>query len=420
VTFEDPTPGILPPAELLNAAVAGTGLTTVYQPIVLLPDRQVIGYEALARWPPLSNLRPQSVFAHAAAIGAVETLDRLCAESAFRGAIDQNLPAKCVLLVNSEPTSAFLPDTRSATIAAGLDRFQVVIELTERDLLARPGALLHRVAALRDRGCGVALDDVGAHPDSLAVLDIVCPDLVKLDIGFVQSALHGDSARTLSGVLDYCQRSGALIVAEGIETSAHYEQALTVGASIGQGFYFGHPDAVDCADAAPVTYELPMLQRPSPMAASSVFDLIGAKIRPFTGWCDTAAALSCDLARKAAEGAYQPMVLAAIDGAVWYTGQMSGRYRALAAGSPLVAVFGTELPADLGGGVRGVSVPPDDPLATEWLTLILDCDVSAALAVRPRPYNPSGKSPAAQYDLTITRDRALVADAARSILNRMP
>jgi EAL domain-containing protein (putative c-di-GMP-specific phosphodiesterase class I) len=405
---------------LLTAATTGNGLAPEYQPVVSLPDGHVIGYEALARWPQLGDIQPQAVFAHAATVDALDRLDRYCAESAIRGAVESDLPQDSVLLVNSEPTSSFIPDTTDASMSAGLKRFQVIIELTERDLLVRPGALLRRIEALRDRGCGVALDDVGVSPDSLAMLDVVRPDLVKLDIGFVQSALRGDPARTLSGVLDYCQRSGALIVAEGIETTEHYEQALTVGATFGQGFHLGRPAAIHPAVTALPGRNLPAVHRPILAAASSVFDHISAQVPAFTARRTTAEALSRDLTRKAAEGTYQPIVLAAVVGAERFSAEMSQRYSALAVGSPLVAIFATDLSVNLGGGVRGVTISPHDPLATEWLTLILDCDVAAALAVRRRPDRAEDTETAPRYDVTITRDRSLVADAARGILSRMP
>jgi EAL domain-containing protein (putative c-di-GMP-specific phosphodiesterase class I) len=408
------------PANVLAAAVAGTGLMTVYQPIVSLVDLKVVGYEALARWPRLNVTPPERVFAHAIATGELDTIDRLCAESAIRGAVRGNLPPKSVLLINSEPAATYVPDAGDATIAVGLERFQVTVELTERDLLAHPGALLRKVAAFREAGCSVALDDVGAHPDSLALLDIVRPDIVKLDMTLVQSVLQSDRVRTLAGVRAYCERTGALILAEGIETHIHHEQALAMGASLGQGFRTGRPSIVDAAPPSSATCQLPSPPRPTATPKTSVFDHISAHAPALTVDGDTARAASRDLARSAADSAYQPILLAAILSVNQYVPDLMTRYRDLARASPLVAVFGRGMPADLGGGVRGVRLSADDPLAREWLLVILDSDVATALAARPCQTDAGSCGANALYDMTITRDRAVVAEAARSILGRMP
>ncbi|PRC61816.1 diguanylate phosphodiesterase, partial [Mycobacterium sp. ITM-2017-0098] len=75
-----------------------------------------------------------------------------------------------------------------------------------------------KVEVLRSRGFLIALDDVGAHRDSLALLDIVAPDIVKLDLGLVQHQPDRIQARTIAAVMAHHERTGALILAEGIET----------------------------------------------------------------------------------------------------------------------------------------------------------------------------------------------------------
>lgn len=72
------------------------------------------------------------------------------------------------------------------------ERLRIVFEVTERAVADDPAGLLAAVARVRASGAGIALDDVGAEPASLAMMPIVDPDVVKLDLRLIQE-------RTLAG-----------------------------------------------------------------------------------------------------------------------------------------------------------------------------------------------------------------------------
>jgi EAL domain-containing protein (putative c-di-GMP-specific phosphodiesterase class I) len=107
---------------------------------------------------------------------------------------------------------------KQPALTEACERFQLVFELTERHMLGHPQALLEKVAAIRADGIAIAVDDVGAHPDSLAVLDIIDPDIIKLDMTMIQNCTMRNKADALTGVLAHHERTGALIIAEGVET----------------------------------------------------------------------------------------------------------------------------------------------------------------------------------------------------------
>ena len=138
-----------------------------------------------------------NVFSFANASQRADVLDQQCIDAAARTALDAAMPRGSVLLINTEPTAEHVPRARHPALAAACDRFQVVFELTERQLLAHPRALLKKVEAIRADGIAIAVDDVGPHPDSLAVLDVIDPDIIKLDMTMIQSspeARQGDRA----------------------------------------------------------------------------------------------------------------------------------------------------------------------------------------------------------------------------------
>jgi len=229
----------IPAADFIDAAAEGTGLFPMFQPVVSLADGKTVGYEALARWPSLAQLRPSTVFERAAATGRLDRLDRVCTSAAISAASQAGLGSEHLLMVNCEPGTARRHCGDDELTRRARSDLQVVYEITERSLLRHPKTLLQKVAAIRRDGFAVALDDVGARPDSLALLDVLAPDVIKLDIGMVQSRLSEGRAREFAGVLAHQERTGALILAEGIETDGHLERALAFGATLGQGFRFG-------------------------------------------------------------------------------------------------------------------------------------------------------------------------------------
>lgn len=402
----------------LDAAVAGVGVESAYQPIVSLPDGATVGFEALARWPLLGNPKPENVFAHAATGHRLDRLDQLCIDSAVEGALAGRLNPGTLLLINCEPASASVRVAHDEALARGRDRFDVVFELTERSLLAHPHLLMSKVAALRSDGFAIALDDVGAHPDSLALLDVVYPDVIKLDVDLVQCQPRNDQARTLAAVLAHHERTGAVILAEGIETDEHVEQAMALGASLGQGFKFGPAAALQ--GRTPVKWTRPPSKRGQGFSGGSPFDFIKARSPMRTARKQTLIAFSRHIEGQACHAADPPMLLTALQQADYFTSATRRRYQNLADALPLVAVFGQNLPAELGKGVRGVHLPPEDPLCTEWTVLTLGPHTAAALLAREHSY--AGGRPREEdrrFDFVITYDRSLVTAAARNLLGRM-
>ena len=403
----------------VDAAVRGVGLAPVFQPIVSLPDGVVIGFEALARWPTLTDLSPQLVFARAKALDRVDQLDRMCIDTAITEALNYRLGRDALLCINCEPTSVTAPSARNAVLARGHAELQVMFELIERSLLAHPHVLLGKVAALRRDGFAIALDDVGAHPDSMALLDVISPDVIKLDLGLVQSQPDEDRARTLSAVRAHHERTGAVILAEGIETDEHLDQALAVGATLGQGYKFGRPGRLD--DVASVAgWSLPTRTRWRGPASGSPFDLVCDLAPMRTGRKQTLTAFSRHIEGQARTATDPPILLTALQRATRFTGRTRRDYRDFATRSPLVAVFGQDLPTDPGPGMRQVGLDSTDALAREWTVLALGPHTAAALIAREHDSAQTPNDEDRRFDFVITYDRSLVSAAACNLLDRIP
>jgi EAL domain-containing protein (putative c-di-GMP-specific phosphodiesterase class I) len=403
----------------LDDAVTGEGVSPVFQPIVSMPTRAIVGFEALARWPEQPHLGPQSVFAYAEATHRVTELDRLCIDRAVDGALRGGLAEGALLGVNSEPASDYTSRADSDILQRGHDRFALVFELTERNLLGHLPTLLRKIAALRADGIAIALDDVGANPESLALLDIVCPEVVKLAMNLIQAPPSIEIARTAAAIMAHRERRGTLIIAEGIETDQHYEQALAWGATLGQGFLFGRPGPLPLRSNT-VAWSPPAVPTSVDGAFGSPFDAVVDDPFVRTGRKRTLLAMSRHLEEQACNSTDTPMVLTALQDGRHFGPATRDRYALLAARCPLVAVFGSNLVANDPPAVRTVELPAGDPLSAQWVVLTLGPHTAAALIARERRGGPTLVEDDRLFDFVVTHDRTVITAAAVALLNRVP
>lgn len=266
---------------VLDELLAQRRIACVYQPIVDLRSRSVVAYEALARGPAGSSLeRPDALFRAAHDAGRLVDLDWACREAAVRGAVEAGLPAGSTLFVNVEAATLGHPPPRrmAGLVREASERFQIVVEITERALTDRPAELLGAVQQARSLGLAVAVDDVGADPRSLAVMPLLSPDVIKLDLRLVQRRPDAEIASVVNAVVAQIERTGGTVVAEGIETEEHLEAALSIGATVGQGWLFGRPGPLPAPDPDALTAGIPLTAGPARQPTRNPLD-IGAPNR---------------------------------------------------------------------------------------------------------------------------------------------
>lgn len=402
----------------LDDAVTGEGVSPVFQPIVSLPSGTTIGFEALARWPQQPHLGPQSVFAHAEATQRVTELDRLCIDRAVDGALRGGLAEGALLGVNSEPASDYTGRADSEILQRGHEKFALVFELTERNLLGHLPTLLRKVAALRADDIAIALDDVGANPESLALLDIVCPEVIKLANNLIQDPPNADTAKTVAAIMAHRERRGTLIIAEGIETTEHFEQALALGATLGQGFLFGRPGPLPLHTQT-AAWSPPAMAACGQSPFDTPFDVVADDPAIRTAQKRTLLAISRHLEEQARNSEKSPIVLTAVQRGINFGLPTRHRYAALAAVCPLVAVFGTDLALDQSAAVRAVELDPSDPLCSQWVVVTLGPHTAAALVARERSGQPAATEDDREFDFVVTHDRTVVTAVASALLSRV-
>ena len=405
-------------AKHLDRILEKRAITPVFQPLVDLRTNQVIAYEALSRGPAGSPLqRPDLLFEAARDLGRVMELDWACRAAALQAALEGKLGQGVTLFMNVEPDvlGSPVPDDLQFVQRMAERSLRVILEVTERALTVRPAELLRALEWARERWWGVALDDVGANPDSLALMPFVKPDVIKLDFRFLHEQPSAELVRIMDVVHAERSRTGCVILAEGIETEENLQQALALGATMGQGWYFGRPEPLPQKIERPL-HAVPMRKVPPASALPTPFELISRTTKTLRAGSAELETMAQELQQHAATLAEPPpVVLAAVHRASAFSGETERRYAALVDSCAFVGVAGIDMPRTPAPGVRGVALRPHDPLADQWVVVVLSPVYYGALIARV----VDKTAPEPEYEYVLTNDRDTVVAAADTLMRRM-
>lgn len=308
--------------------------------------------------------RPALLFATARSCGRVAELEWACRAAALQGAFDARL--RKTLFVNVEPSlmDVDMPFDLVALFDRAARELEVVVELTERALTDKPAEMLSRVETMRSRGLMIALDDVGADHRSLALMPFVGPEVIKLDLRLVQDNPSPGIAAVVHAVNAEAERSGAVLLAEGIETDEQLAVARALGARYGQGWLFGRPGELPLGTSAlPAPLAAPRLAAPVP---ASPYRAGAARVRPRRGTKALLLAISRHLEAQVAAQGESAVVFAAFQDARHFTPRSAARYESPARPAALVGALGVGLSSEPVPGVRGADLDAADALADEW------------------------------------------------------
>jgi hypothetical protein len=295
------------------------------------------------------------------------------------------------------------------------DRVRVVVELSERALTARPADLLAAVAWLRSRGIGVALDDVGVDRRSLALMPFVRPDVIKLDMRLIHDRPSARTAGIANAVGAEAERSGAQVLAEGIETDEHLQRAIALGATLGQGWLFGRPEDLPPAPARRAV--LKARRPPSGQALGTPFRIVTRNRELLRGVKPVLLKRSRQLEAQAEVLGADAVLLSTFQDARQFADVTRDAYRLLAERAAFVGAFGAGIPDEPAPGVHGGAIGSGDPLQDEWNVIVLSPHFAAAFVARD--LGDDAPEDARRFDFTITYDREVVAAAATSLLTRV-
>ncbi len=244
------------PLAEIREALAAARIHAVYQPVVRLSDRTPVSLEVLARLhhPVRGTLPPDLFVPQIEDAGLAFALTRAVVASAFKDwggraleRLDLSLALNFPLDVLLHPAAmVWLEERREA---AGIAAERIGIELTESRPVTDVADLAHAIAGLRDAGYSLAIDDVGPgvrQPRNLLGLGF---SALKLDKGLVAGSRDDAAmAKLLHATVASAHAADLVVVAEGVEDEACWQQMLAAGVEQAQGFLIARP--MPAADVA--------------------------------------------------------------------------------------------------------------------------------------------------------------------------
>lgn len=221
-------------------------VTSLYQPIVDIKQKNIFGYEALSRGPKNSEIEsPVILFTLAEEIGLLFDLDRLCRKKAIINAKGKEPGKK--LFVNTFPNLIFDPEFNAKAFIKFLEKNgipidDVVFEITERNAIEHFNHFRKAITHYTNEGIRIAIDDVGAGYSSLEAIMELKPEFVKIDASIIRGIHQSTAKREMLHALHVLSKSiGAKTIAEGIETKSDFEVIEQLGVDYAQGYYFAKP-----------------------------------------------------------------------------------------------------------------------------------------------------------------------------------
>lgn len=234
----------------LRRAVDERELSLVYQPKISLTTGNIVGVEALVRWPhpELGVLLPNQFLPLVRQNGLMGAVTELVLERAVSDATAWYDAGTCDLpvavnLFAPSLNDLTLPDHIAATLGrAGLPSSALSVEITEHLLLANIRRASTVIERLRATGLRIAIDDFGSGYATMSYLRDLQIDELKLDRQFIAPVLRSERAAAIvRSVIDLAHALGIACVAEGVEDKATADRLREYGCDIAQGHYFSRP-----------------------------------------------------------------------------------------------------------------------------------------------------------------------------------
>lgn len=218
-----------------------------FQPITSLKEPKVFGYEALVRMPQDGIMnRPGLYYQAADRARLVSWLDIACQEKCFEEAQKAGVRDYLFINMDAEGLSYFNLAERSLKEQAerrGISPSRVVIEITERQMVEDYPKLLHDIERMRTQGFKIAIDDAGEGYSSLRSISDMLPEFVKIDRAMIRSIENNGARQSLlRAVVDFSDKIGSHVIAEGVETRDELDCVMDQGVTLVQGYLLGKPN----------------------------------------------------------------------------------------------------------------------------------------------------------------------------------
>ena len=240
----------------LRHAIDRGELHLVYQPVLSLPDGELLGFEALVRWahPKLGVILPTRFIPLAEESDLIVEIGGWVLEEALQQlALCRATLGGRELSMAVNVSAAQLHDdhlverVRSALLHHSLPGSALCFELTESEMMRDPNVAIAALSAMRRLDIRLALDDFGTEYSSLAYLQRLPVDILKIDRSFVEGLREVDSPSEslVSAILAMAGALGIDTIAEGVETAEQARLLHRLGCRAVQGYLYARPVRAD-------------------------------------------------------------------------------------------------------------------------------------------------------------------------------
>jgi len=246
----------------LRLALERQEFTVLYQPIVAVEGRRVIGAEALLRWhPPSGEISPVVFIPIAEDNGAIVPIGawvfrQACqTAAAWRARFGDDTPYVAVNVSTRQLDAPHLIEDFTKIIRdTGVYPADILIEITETALMSNIEASISTLHQLAKLGLRVAVDDFGTGYSSLAQLLRLPVSIVKIDRAFINGIDIKTELRVVTAaIIRMAHTLGHRLVAEGVETESQLAELRMLGCDYAQGYLFHRPlnssailEIIDC------------------------------------------------------------------------------------------------------------------------------------------------------------------------------
>ena len=242
----------------LQRAVERNEFYLVYQPIIALADKKIVGFEALIRWnhPQIGFVSPLDFISIAEENGTIVKIGKFVLDEACRQMrIWQNAFSDDFPLTMSVNVSAkqLLKKQLLTEVLEIFEKYQIApnqvkLEITESVIVENSDAVISILKQFRAMGVKLSMDDFGTGYSSLSYLHKLPINTLKIDRSFVsQMTEETESAEIVKTIVLLAKNLHLDIVAEGIETAEQHQILRDLGCEFGQGYHFSKPLNVEDA-----------------------------------------------------------------------------------------------------------------------------------------------------------------------------
>ena len=234
----------------IDKAVAEGYIHIYYQPVVLSKNKELCGFEALARWidPKYGFMPPYAFISVLEEYRQIHKLDAYVVKKVCEDILEA--PSKGIpvlpISINFSRLDFELMDIEKLleqnVEKNNIDKNLIHIEVTESALSQNDKNLQEILHRLKDKNYSLWLDDFGSGYSGLNILKEYEFDMMKIDMAFLRNFSNTPKTRPiLKNIVHLANDIGMRTLSEGVETEDAFEFLREIGCERIQGYLFGKP-----------------------------------------------------------------------------------------------------------------------------------------------------------------------------------